>query len=58
MNLEDACNYLIDLLLCDQDSLEYKEAAEYFKALEWGLFLWRNYESYRRRYSVYQGTIA
>lgn len=35
MNLEDACNYLIDLLLlCDQDSLEYKEAAEYFKALE------------------------
>lgn len=34
MNLEDACNYLIDLLLYDQDSLEYKEAAEYFKALE------------------------
>nr|DAT77024.1 MAG TPA: hypothetical protein [Caudoviricetes sp.] len=33
MNLEDACNYLIDLLLCSQDSLEYKEAAEYFKAL-------------------------
>lgn len=34
MNLEDACNYLIDLLLSNQDSLEYKEAAEYFKALE------------------------
>ena len=34
MNLEDACNYLIDLLLCDQASLEYKEATEYFKALE------------------------
>ncbi len=33
MNLEDACNYLIDLLLCSQDSLEYKEATEYFKAL-------------------------
>lgn len=30
MKLEDACNHLINLLFCNKDSKEFKDACKYY----------------------------